>query len=217
MVKSMIHERPENEFLQLDMTSRLCSKDMLREYQNALPSVEGFDAVVEAAKIIEAALKSDDSPEKIESDIRGAIKIFESMKRYHGPVDKKRYTDGCDKVMDNLVEQVISSQEEELIMTEKALKDQMSPEARAKHFPSDSKQIPIHNADGNTAGIIYRYVREEKVVRILVTGSWHVVRGQNNTTKDRTSVGRCYIGILGVFGEAGIQDQSVWRKNGRSC
>ena len=94
-------------------------------------------------------------------------------------------------------------------MTEKALKDQMSPEARAKHFPSDSEQIPIYNADGSTAGIIYRYVREEKVVRILVTGSWHVVRGENNTTKDRTSVGRCYIGILGVFGEAGIQDLSV--------
>jgi len=208
-VESMVHERPENGFHQWDMICRLCSKDILEEYEDALPYDEGFEAVAEAAKIIDTVLKSDDSPEKIESDIKGAIKLFEGMKRYLSPVDKKRYTEGCDKVMDNLVEQVISSQEEELIMTEKALKDQMSPEARAKHFPSDSKQIPIHNADGSTAGTIYRYVREEKVVRILVTGSWHVVRGQNNTTKDRTSVGRCYIGILGVFGEAGIQDQSV--------
>ena len=191
-LKSMILPRHPSKFLKLYETQTLFDNStLLQEYVNAYVS-EGFEAVKQAAEIIITAIQCNDK-DAIYTAIASIDKKSPLGDRYLNPTDKSAYSAAVEK---QLKEAKDAACDNEIIVIEETSIEQLGKKAKADHLPANSEKFTLLNNDKSVAGTIYKYNHNGKTIKILVTPSWHCIRGAKYTIKQRINNGQSYITIM---------------------
>jgi len=191
-LKAMILPRHPSKFLKLYETQTLFDNSaLLKEYVDAYGS-EGFEAVKQAAEIIITSIQSNDK-DAIYTAIASLDKKSPLGARYLHPTDKAAYSAAVEK---QLKEAKDAACDNEIIVIEETSIEQLDKEAKAEHLPANSEKVTLLNNDKSVAGTIYKYKHNGKTIKILVTPSWHCIRGAKYTIKQRIHNGQSYITIM---------------------
>jgi len=191
-LKAMILPRHPSKFLKLYETKTLFDNStLLQEYVDAYGS-EGFEAVKQAAEIIIAAIQSNDK-DAIYTAIASLDKKSPLGARYLHPTDKAAYSTAVKK---QLKEAKDAACDNEIIVIEQTSIEQLDKNSKAEHLPTNSEKFTLLNNDRSVAGTIYKYNYHGKTIKILVTPSWHCIRGAKYTIKQRINNGQSYITIM---------------------
>ena len=62
----------------------------------------------------------------------------------------------------------------------------------------------MHNDDGTVAATLYKYTIDDTTFRILVTPSWHPIRGAHSTLLSRMNNGQSFLSVMSVLYHARI-------------
>ena len=175
----------EHEFLQWhEILTVFDHSPLLERYVDAYGS-EGFDAAKRAADAMVVAIESNATPKEKKQSIHNETKSIDKKStygaRYLPPTNKDAYSNACANVLTELKAKVIRSSKKEVIVVEEETKKQLSKKASEEHFPSTSEILPVLNDDGSVAAALYKYTVDDTTFRILVTTSWHTIRGHLKT------------------------------------
>ena len=97
-------------------------------------------------------------------------------------------------------------------MVEEETKKQLSKKASEEHFPSTSEILPVLNDDGSVAAALYKYTVDDTTFRILVTTSWHTIRGHLKTLLAIMNNGQSFLSVMSVLHHAGIVSAAAVEK-----
>ena len=207
-LKAMILPRHPSKFLKLYETQTLFDNStLLQEYVDAYGS-EGFEAVKQAAEIIITAIQSNDK-DAIYTAIASLDKKSPLGARYLHPTDKAAYSAAVEK---QLKEAKDTARDNEIIVIEQTSIEQLSEEAKTKHLPTNSEKLTLLNNDNSVAGTLYKYRYNGKTIKILVTPSWHCIRGSHYTVQTRINNGQSYITFMRSLTNANVSSSAALLK-----
>jgi len=215
-IEAMIRPMHKSEFLQwYEIQTLFDGSSTLNRFVDAYGS-EGFKAVEQAADEIRKAIASNAKPELIQQVFYTAIASIDKKSslgaRYIEPTDKSAYRDGCYNTLKNKRDAVTTSNKKKIIVTEKEVINQLSNEEKAELLPPDSKTYHLYNNDGSIACTLYKYKYKSKTIKIIVTPSWHCIRGHNNTLQGRINNGQSYITFMRSLTNANISSSAALLK-----
>ena len=215
-IEAMILPMHKGEFLQwYEIQTLFDGSSTLNRFVDAYGS-EGFKAVEQAADEIRQAIASNAKPEVIQQVIYTAIASIDKKSslgaRYIEPTNKDAYRDGCYTTLKNKRDAVTTSNKKKIIVTEKEVINQLSNEEKAELLPPDSKTYHLYNNDGSIACTLYKYKYNSKTIKIIVTPSWHCIRGHNNTLQGRINNGKSYITFMRSLTNANISSSAALLK-----
>ena len=163
----------------------------LDDYQS-----ETYAKVVAVANELNNILASDNiCDETKKSLLRDSIKTLNGLKRYDKPKDDGAYEKYANNVLKEAKEVVSNNG---MIVLEKVLKEVATDFETI--FPTHCIESIIKNADGTEAGTLYS-TEDTSLAPVLVTPSWHVRRGVNNSDGDRAVVGRSQLTIMTLMNQ----------------
>jgi len=213
-IEAMIWPMHKGEFLQwYEIQTLFDGSSTLNRFVDAYGS-EGFKAVEQAADEIRQAIASNGKPEVIQQVIYTAIASIDKKSplgaRYIEPKDKSAYRDGCYTTLKNKRDAASTSNKKKIIVTEDEVINQLSNEEKAELLPPDSKTYHLYNNDGSIACTLYKYNYNGKTIKILVTPSWHCIRGTGSkyTIKQRINNGQSFITIMRSLTNAKISSSA---------
>jgi len=215
-IEAMIRPMHKGEFLQwYEIQTLFDGSSTLNRFVNAYGS-EGFKAVEQAADEIRKAISSNAKPELIQQVFYTAIASIDKKSslgaRYIEPTDKSAYRDGCYTTLKNKRDAASTSNKKKIIVTENEVIKQLSNEEKAELLPPDSKKCHLYNNDGSIACTLYKYKYNGKTIKIIVTPSWHCIRGHNNKVQGRINNGQSYITFMRSLTNANISSSASLRK-----
>ena len=207
-LKAMILPRHPSKFLKLYETQTLFDNStLLQQYVDAYGS-EGFEAVKQAAKIIITAIQSNDK-DAIYTAIASLDKKSPLGARYLHPTNKAAYSAAVEKQLEEAKDAACDN---EIIVIEQTSIEQLSEEAKTEHLPTNSEKLTLLNNDNSVAGTLYKYKYNSKTIKIIVTPSWHCIRGHNNTLEGRINNGQSYITFMRSLTNANISSSAALLK-----
>jgi len=152
------------------------------------------EAVVGELKI-ELASVNNIGDQTNKSSLREIIKKLHGLERYDKPKENA-YNEYANDVLEKAKDEV--EDDGGMIVLEYALKE--SATNFGKTFSTHDIIITIKNADGTKAGELHS-TKDKLLALALVTNSWHVCRGVNNSDGDRAIVGQSQVSIMTLLNQ----------------